>query len=117
MGELRKIQIDLEEHPAHYEVGIGDVIQCFVDFRLHPSTIVDAIVVFVGGQPNNQLTISCSAPNAVATAREADPWDPKCAKRPNKQPIPVSLPPIYSMLRIPNQAKIARPSPFPYQSA
>ncbi len=57
MGSLRKIQIDLDKHPDHYDVEVGDVIQCFIDFPLMPSTSVDAIVVFVRGQSLEEVGV------------------------------------------------------------
>lgn len=50
MGNLRKIQIDLEKHPPHYDVEIADIIQCFINFPLTPSESVDAINISFGGQ-------------------------------------------------------------------
>ena len=57
MGTLRKIQIDSDKHPDHYDVDVGDVVQCFIDFPLTPSTSVDAIVVFIGGQSLEEIGV------------------------------------------------------------
>ena len=44
-GRLFPVQIDKDSHPRSYLVNIGDVLQCYVNFPLTPSSIVEDIAV------------------------------------------------------------------------
>jgi len=44
-GRLFPVQIDKDSHPRSYLVNIGDVVQCYINFPLTPSSIVEDIEV------------------------------------------------------------------------
>ena len=61
MANLKKFQIDLDQHPEHYEAAVGDVIQCFINFPLTPGNMVDDIVVKVGGQSLAKIGVTITS--------------------------------------------------------
>ncbi len=44
-GRLFPVRIDKDSHPRSYPVNIGDVVQCYINFPLTPSSIVEDIEV------------------------------------------------------------------------
>lgn len=66
MATWHKIQIDQKEHPPSRDVGIGDVIQCYINFALTPGSFVKDIVVSISNGSLARIGVAITSDFSMA---------------------------------------------------